>query len=150
MMRMITGHSIVRLIASLPLLVALSAFGAAPTSPVTIPFDHLSTGFELDGVHRDLPCESCHLNAVFKGTPRECGTCHIQGSVFNAMPKTTTHIPTSNDCAACHNTVAFRPSVHFDHVQVMGSCAACNTIAATAGLMPYSSPATHGTLPKAT
>jgi hypothetical protein len=89
------------------------AVGAA--QPITLPFDHLPTGFELDGVHRDLPCEACHLNAVFKGTPRNCGTCHIMGSLFNATPKTTTHILSTNNCAACHNTISFRPDVHFDH-----------------------------------
>ena len=69
-------------------LASLLARAAAPRAPITVPFDHLTTGFELDGVHRDLPCESCHLNAVFNGTPRDCGTCHITGSPFNATPKT--------------------------------------------------------------
>jgi hypothetical protein len=77
-------------------------------------------------VHRELPCESCHINAIFKGTPRNCGTCHIQGSSYNATPKTTTHIPSSNNCAACHNTIAFRPDVHFEHREVMGSCVSCH------------------------
>jgi hypothetical protein len=99
---------------------------AAGAAPITLSFDHLSTGFELDGVHRDLPCESCHLNAVFKGTPRNCGTCHITGSVYNATPKTQTHVQSSNDCAACHNTIAFRPDVHFDHREAMGSCVSCH------------------------
>src|SRR5271168_958876 len=66
--------------------------GAAGTAPITVPFDHLSTGVELDGVHRDLPCEACHLNAMFRGTPRDCATCHITGSQYNATPKTATHI----------------------------------------------------------
>jgi hypothetical protein len=114
------------LFAWLPLLLMLQASGAEKAPPVTIPFDHLSTGFELDGVHRDLPCESCHINAVFKGTPRNCGTCHIQGSPYNATPKTITHIPSSNNCAACHNTIAFRPDVHFEHREVMGSCVSCH------------------------
>src|ERR1700722_10147574 len=100
--------------------------GAAAVSPITVPFDHLPTGFELDGVHRDLPCESCHLNAVFRGTPRDCGTCHITGSLFDATPKTATHIPSTNNCAACHNTISFRPDVHFDHAEVMGSCISCH------------------------
>ena len=113
-------------IAGLALLLAHLAIGAEKPPPITIAFDHLSTGFELDGVHRDLPCETCHVNAVFKGTPRNCGTCHILGSTFNATPKTTTHIPTSNNCAACHNTIAFRPDVHFNHGEVMGSCVACH------------------------
>ncbi len=99
---------------------------AAGTAPITVPFDHLTTGFELDGVHRDLPCESCHLNAVFRGTPLDCGTCHITGSPFNATPKTATHIATTNNCAACHNTISFRPDVHFDHAEVLGSCVSCH------------------------
>src|SRR5208337_4895922 len=70
------------------MLVPASQVVAAVAPPITVAFDHLPTGFELDGVHRDLPCESCHLNAVFKGTPRDCGTCHIAGSQFNATPKT--------------------------------------------------------------
>src|SRR5579863_1314245 len=86
-----------------------AAWAAPQPQPVTVNFDHLSTGFELDGVHRDLPCESCHINAVFKGTPRKCGVCHITGSTFNATPKTATHIMSTNNCAACHDTTSFRP-----------------------------------------
>jgi hypothetical protein len=99
---------------------------AAAAQPVTIPFDHLSTGFELDGIHRDLPCEACHLNAVFKGTPRNCGVCHVEGSTFNATPKTPTHVSSTNNCVACHDTFAFRPYIHFDHTEVMGSCVSCH------------------------
>ena len=102
------------------------AQAAAAAAPITVPFDHLTSGFELDGVHRDLPCESCHLNAVFFGTPRDCGSCHTTGSQFNATPKTATHIPSSNNCAACHNTISFRPAFHFDHAEVLGSCVSCH------------------------
>ncbi len=102
------------------------AQAAAGAPPITVPFDHLTSGFELEGVHRDLPCESCHLNAVFYGTPRDCGSCHTSGSQFNATPKTTTHIPSTNNCAACHNTISFRPSFHFDHAEVLGSCVTCH------------------------
>lgn len=101
-------------------------FAATDAPPITVPFDHLTTGFELDGLHRDLPCESCHLNAIFKGTPRSCGTCHITGSRFNATPKTATHIPSTNNCAACHNTLSFRPYVHFEHRDVLGTCVTCH------------------------
>jgi mono/diheme cytochrome c family protein len=124
-------------LARAPLIVALLALAssmlmpsmrvaAAGTPPITVSFDHFSTGFELDGVHRDLPCESCHLNAVFRGTPRTCGLCHITGSVYNATPKTQTHIQSSNNCVACHNTISFRPDVHFDHRDVMGNCVNCH------------------------
>src|SRR5690349_5285565 len=90
-------------------LVPALGFAAAGAPPITVPFDHLTTGFELDGPHRDLPCEACHLNAVFKGTPRTCGSCHITGSQFNATPKSASHIPSTNNCDACHNTISFRP-----------------------------------------
>jgi nitrate/TMAO reductase-like tetraheme cytochrome c subunit len=99
---------------------------AAAGAPITVPFDHLTTGVELDGVHRDLPCESCHLNAVFRGTPRNCGTCHTKGSLFNATPKTATHISSTNNCAACHNTISFRPQMHFSHAEAVGSCVSCH------------------------
>src|SRR5258708_35592406 len=117
------GESVViaLLATALLILVPSTHAAAAGAAPITLSFDHLSTGFELDGVHRDLPCEQCHLNAVFKGTPRSCGVCHITGSVYNATPKTQTHVQSSNDCAACHNTISFRPDVHFDHRETMGS-----------------------------
>jgi hypothetical protein len=107
-------------------LVPGAAVSAAGAPPITVPFDHLPTGFELDGVHRDLPCESCHLNAVFKGTPRNCGVCHITGSTFNATPKTAAHIQSTNNCAACHDTNSFRPQVHFDHAEVLRTCVSCH------------------------
>jgi|GEM_PF-1339738 len=115
-----------------PLALAMLSFApaslcaATAPPPITVPFDHFTTGFELDGVHRDLPCESCHLNAVFKATPRTCGACHMSGSQFNATPKTTTHIPSTNNCVACHNTTSFRPQMHFDHAEVLGSCVSCH------------------------
>ncbi len=104
---------------------AVAAVPAA-AAPITVSFDHLTTGFELDGVHRDLPCEACHLNAVFRGTPLDCGSCHITGSPYNATPKIATHIASTNNCAACHNTISFRPDVHFDHGEVLGGCAGCH------------------------
>jgi hypothetical protein len=114
------------LAAAMSMIVPAARAATSAPAPITVPFDHLSTGFELDGVHRDLPCESCHLNAIFKGTPRNCGICHIKGSTFNATPKTPTHILSTNNCAACHNTTSFRPEVHFDHAEVMGSCVSCH------------------------
>ena len=32
----------------------------------------------------------------------------------------------TNNCAACHNTISFRPDVHFDHAEVLGSCVSCH------------------------
>src|SRR5580658_1298291 len=117
---------IARLAAAAYLMLVPSWAAAAATSPITVPFDHLTTGVELDGVHRDLPCEACHLNAVFRGTPRDCGTCHIKGSLYDATPKTPSHILSTNNCAACHNTISFRPQVQVDHAETMGTCVSCH------------------------
>jgi hypothetical protein len=43
-------------------------------------FDHLTTGFELIGEHRDAACESCHVKARFKGTPHDCVACQARQS----------------------------------------------------------------------
>lgn len=89
-------------------------------------FDHLTTGFELLGQHRDLPCESCHANAVFKGTPRECSACHGIGTAIRATAKTATHILSTDRCDSCHTPIAWKPAVNFDHAEAQGSCSTCH------------------------
>jgi hypothetical protein len=89
-------------------------------------FDHLTTGFELIGKHRDLPCESCHVNAIFKGTPRSCASCHGAGTEVRASAKPADHILSSDRCESCHTPVAFRPAVNFDHIEVRGNCSTCH------------------------
>ena len=89
-------------------------------------FDHLTTGFELLGQHRDLACESCHVNAIFKGTPRECQACHGVGTSVRASAKPASHLLTTNACGFCHTPVAWNPAVNFSHSEVMGSCASCH------------------------
>ncbi len=67
-------------------LILLAAVVAAPAAMAAAPggadFDHVATGFALTGAHRDAKCESCHLNGVLKGTPKECSSCHGRGSRF--------------------------------------------------------------------
>ena len=89
-------------------------------------FDHLTTGFELLGRHRDLPCEACHVNAVFKGTPRDCVACHGAGTAVRATAKPPSHILTTDRCGACHTPDAWLPAVSFDHTQTLGSCSGCH------------------------
>ena len=99
----------------------------APTAQLQrTAFDHLTTGFELIGKHRDLPCESCHYNAVFKGTPRDCASCHGLGTQVRATAKPLNHILSSSRCESCHTPVAFSPAVNFDHAEVRGSCSSCH------------------------
>ncbi len=73
--------------------VAVYAAGAA-----AVPFDHFTTGFELDGLHRNVDCEACHRNGVFKGTPRLCAGCHDGSNRIASTAKTPRHMLTTR-CA---------------------------------------------------
>ncbi|MBV8402880.1 MAG: hypothetical protein JO203_01685, partial [Gammaproteobacteria bacterium] len=108
------------------LLGALLVPAAAAPPPVRTQFDHLTTGFELLGQHRDLPCEACHVNAIFKGTPTACAACHGIGTQIRATSKPADHIMSTDQCDACHTPIAWKPSVNFDHTQTRGSCSTCH------------------------
>jgi len=96
-------------------------------------FDHLTTGYELLGAHRDLSCEYCHLQGVFRGTPRNCVGCHSIGSRVNAVPRPTGHIATQDDCRLCHSLYTFEPIIHVDHTAVRGTCFSCHNGAVAEG-----------------
>ena len=108
------------------LVLALLAVAPAFAAQTRDTFDHLTTGFELLGQHRDLPCESCHANAVFKGTPHECGACHGVGTAIRATAKNANHILSTNRCDSCHTPVAWNPAVNFEHTEALGSCSTCH------------------------
>src|SRR5207248_3124255 len=132
-----------------------------------------TTGFELTGQHRDLPCESCHANAMFQGTPRDCGACDGIGTAVRATAKPANHILTTDQCASCQTPVAWNPAVNFDHTQVRGShstsnfttwagtkinhlavtaltCASCHETAAYLGMHPSTSATAADSRPNAT
>jgi hypothetical protein len=89
-------------------------------------FDHLTTGFELRDAHRDMACEYCHVNGVFKGTPRTCEGCHTIGGRISATPEPPRHIATTNSCSLCHAGYNFAPVIRVDHTAVKGSCVSCH------------------------
>ncbi len=125
-----------RRLAATSLLLALVLFAPAFAAQTRDTFDHLTTGFELLGQHRDLPCESCHANAVFKGTPRECSACHGVGTAIRATAKNANHILSTNRCDSCHTPVAWNPAVNFDHAESMGSCSTCHNNVQAQGKAP--------------
>ncbi|MDD8017473.1 MAG: hypothetical protein PHP42_03795 [Bacteroidota bacterium] len=96
-------------------------------------FDHNKTNFSLVGSHITVDCASCHKNGVFKGTPMDCYSCHQNN--FNATTNPNHALAQfSHDCIACHNTMAWKPSM-FDHnktnFRLVGShiavdCASCH------------------------
>ena len=110
-----------------PLLVLLAAPAAAQSFGGGAPFDHNTTGFRLDGAHIRESCESCHIQGLFRGTPRDCTQCHRPGG--RAPGKTPSHVPTTAACDACHLSVAWAPST-FRHRSnqgvAVGSCASCH------------------------
>ena len=111
---------------ALAVLLLLGLLPQAFAAPTRLNFDHLTTGFELIGQHRDLPCEACHANAMFQGTPRDCAACHGVGTAVRATAKPANHILSTDQCASCHTPIAWNPAVNFDHTQVRGSCSTCH------------------------
>ena len=55
------------------------------------------------------------------GTP--CVSCHNGAGGTGRPPG---HIATSDNCASCHNTLAWLPVTTVDHTQVQGSCFSCH------------------------
>ena len=91
-------------------------------------FDHTRTGFILEGLHARERCESCHINGVFRGTPRDCATCHTSGTLYGRgnTTKSATHIPTRAACDTCHTARSFS-GARFTHTGVTpGSCQSCH------------------------
>ncbi len=112
------------------LLGALLAFGLSGASAQSTArnFDHLKTGFALNGSHASQRCESCHLNGVFKGTPRDCASCHTAGGKLARanVVKPALHIPTQLGCETCHGTQSF-VGAKFSHAGVAaGTCQTCH------------------------
>ncbi len=69
-------------------------------------FDHSKTSFQLTGLHTNVQCKSCHVNGVFKGTPKNCYACHAGKDKHNGQFGT--------DCSSCHVTSGWK-NVTFDH-----------------------------------
>jgi hypothetical protein len=57
-------------------------------------FEHSSTGFTLEGQHKNINCNACHTKLEFKSTSSNCVSCHSD------MHNQTA----GNDCARCHST----------------------------------------------
>ncbi|RMG30396.1 MAG: cytochrome C, partial [Gammaproteobacteria bacterium] len=104
-------------------------------------FNHMQTGFALEGAHRRIRCESCHSNGIFRGTPKRCVDCHDSpGRAATQVPRS--HIATSGNCEACHNATRWTPVEKVDHADVMGNCSTCHNGRIAAG-KPHGHPQTH-------
>ena len=91
-----------------------------------IKFDHIQTGFNLTGAHILTRCESCHIQGVFKGTPRDCATCHMAGNRMGATAKPAQHVPTTTPCESCHRTTGWTPASYSHAGVAPGACMTCH------------------------
>ena len=56
-------------------------------------FDHnRQTSFALQGLHKDVPCQSCHVSLIFSDAPTRCAECHADLHRRQFGP----------DCEKCH------------------------------------------------
>ncbi|MCP4491027.1 MAG: hypothetical protein GY820_27490 [Gammaproteobacteria bacterium] len=93
----------------------------------TAGFVHDETMFPLDFAHAQASCESCHVQAVFAGTPTKCSECHSKAGRIQASDASIQHIRTTNDCDFCHRASGtWQDVVRVDHFAVTGSCQSCH------------------------
>ncbi len=72
-------------------------------------FDHSRTKFPLDGKHLSTKCAACHTNERYRGTPRNCYSCHRRDD------NTKGHKGRFGvRCESCHNAERWTLSL-FDH-----------------------------------
>lgn len=80
-------------------------------------FDHNLSAFKLEGKHASVACEKCHVNNVFKGTPKDCYSCHKQDDEHNGQYGT--------QCETCHNPSDWGNAT-FDHARFAATTACVN------------------------
>lgn len=119
------------------LAVATVAGGAAfAQSALDSPFDHFTTGWPLEGAHRNADCAACHAGGIFEGTPRQCGSCHSRAGLVKAQAPPLDHIRTTAECDACHVESSWSYVRAVDHSVVLGSCASCHNGRTATGKPP--------------
>ncbi len=69
-------------------------------------FDHDFTNFPLTGLHRILPCNTCHESQAFTLSQTECDQCHAAATAHKDVFVA--------DCESCHSTRTWR-AWRFDH-----------------------------------
>ena len=76
------------------------------TSWQDVSFDHNNTAFPLSGSHASVQCSACHVNGVYKGTPKNCFACHADDDAHGGQFGT--------DCGSCHKPTTWQDAT-FDH-----------------------------------
>jgi hypothetical protein len=74
-------------------------------------FDHAATAFALTNRHLETSCVACHPGDRYKGTPRECLSCHTPDDVHKGAQ--------GKECGNCHTTADWTTQ-KFDHARESG------------------------------
>jgi hypothetical protein len=74
-------------------------------------YDHDKSGFPLRGAHASLACAQCHIANRYKGTPKDCVSCHATDDVHHGSRGT--------NCGSCHTVSGWKTS-KFDHLKSTG------------------------------
>ncbi|MEO5692273.1 MAG: hypothetical protein ABIQ72_04045 [Usitatibacter sp.] len=109
--------------------IVLSAFAttvAAQSIGAPRAYDHSTTGFVLSGSHIRVRCETCHAGGIFKGTSRDCASCHRPGSRIATTAKPSNHVQSSDACETCHQPRAWTPATFSHDTVAPGTCASCH------------------------
>lgn len=73
-------------------------------------FNHAFTSFKLEGAHRAVRCESCHLPAIkFRDTSSRCVDCHRAADPHKGR--------LGEKCETCHGEEAWKRVKPFDHAK---------------------------------
>jgi len=87
------------------------------TSWLDAKFNHnTQTSFPLIPKHDTVPCNQCHINGKFAGTPTDCASCHIQDYNGTNNPPHAQAGFAASACATCH-TPAGWGNANFNHAQ---------------------------------
>ena len=111
---------------------------AQGTNRTDVEIDHSVTGFPLTGGHAQVQCERCHVQGLFRGTPRQCMQCHSPGGRLISTFKPANHLPTTVNCDSCHRTTAWKPAFFTHNGVKPGTCSTCHN-----GSTAVGKPATH-------
>jgi hypothetical protein len=95
-------------------------------------FNH-NSAYPLVGLHATQACATCHVNNVYKGTPRTCIGCHKTDYDRTTKPS---HAASGfgTTCDSCHSASATSWSATFNHtsafplvgIHATQACAACH------------------------
>ncbi len=94
-------------------------------------FNH--SAFPLVGLHATQACSACHVTNVYKGTPRDCYSCHRTAYQNTKNPNhAAAGFPTT--CETCHQAASPTWSASFNHNSVFPlvglhatqACSACH------------------------